>query len=44
MGIVVSETEAEAENVDFDEALEEDHEGSEPPPLLCPFISVEQVT
>ena len=38
MGLVISDTEAEAENVDFDKALEEDpdHDGSGPPPLLYP--------
>ena len=34
IGLVVSDVEAEAVNVSFDEALEADHDGSEPPPLI----------
>ena len=34
MGQIVSDTDAEANNLDFDEALESDHDGSGPPPLI----------
>ena len=33
MDLVVSDAETGADNVDFDEALESDHDGSGPPPL-----------
>ena len=36
MCLVVSDAEAKADNVDFDEALKSDHEGSGPSPLIDP--------
>ena len=38
MGLVVSDAEAEG-NGNFDEAMDSDHEGSEPPPLIDPSFN-----